>query len=61
MITYFMDNKLDRMWSKATVPPFKLIFLHLPGKPPGFSIIDPRFDTGTSGIRSRVVTHLTTT
>ena len=43
MIRYFMDNELDRMWRKATVPSFKVIFLHLPGKPPGFSIIDPRF------------------
>jgi hypothetical protein len=60
MIRYFMDNEVDRMWRKATVPSFKVIFLHLPGKPPGFPIIEPRFETGTFGIRSMVVTHLTT-
>ena len=60
IIRYFMDNELERMWSRATVPSFKVIFRHLPGKPPGFSIIDSRFETGTSGIRSRVVTHLIT-
>jgi hypothetical protein len=61
MISYFMGNELDRMWRKAIVTSFEVIFLNLPGKPPGFSFILPRFETGTSGIRSRVVTHLTTT
>jgi hypothetical protein len=31
------------MWRKVTIFSFKVIFLYLPGKPPGFSIIDPRF------------------
>jgi len=56
-----MDNELERMRSKETVLSFKVKFLHLQGKPPGFSIINPRFETGTSGIRSRVLTHITTT
>jgi hypothetical protein len=49
-IRYFMHNELERMWRKATVPSFKVMFPHLPGKPPRFSIIDPTFETGTSGI-----------
>ena len=38
MIRYYIGNELERMWRKATVPSFKVIFMYLPEKPPGFSI-----------------------
>jgi hypothetical protein len=64
-----VNNELERVWGDEVVAYFKVISRYLPvdikenhEKPQSeYSVSEPRFESGTSRIRSSSVNHSTTT